>query len=80
MAERDAERVSSSRPPQVTLSVHSEDRGNELDFQTALHVLVQAHMGAAVLVIEFPGTQLAYVAFIVPQNPLLASASPAWAV
>ena len=47
-----------------------DDGMNELDFQSALHVLVHAHMGIAVLVIERPGAELKYVALVVPQHLL----------
>ena len=41
---------------------------NELDFQPALHGLVQTHMRIAVFVVERPGTQLVHVTAVIPQN------------
>ena len=37
-------------------SRYRDDGRNELDFQTALHVLVYAHMRLAVFVVKRPGT------------------------
>ncbi len=41
---------------------------NELDLQTALHVLVNAHMRLTVRVVECPGTELVYVAIVMQQH------------
>lgn len=42
-----------------------DDGVDELDFQTALHGLVQTHMWIAVFVIERPGTQLVHVTAVI---------------
>ena len=65
---QNGERVSRSNGP--ASSARGDDGLNELDFQTALHVLVQALVGKSACVIELPGTELVYVASVVPQNLL----------
>jgi len=40
---------------------------NELDLQSALHVLVHSDTGLAVGIVERPGTELVDIALIVPQ-------------
>ena len=61
---RNRERAScSSRRGQV--SVHAENGADELVFQTAFHVLVQAGMGTAAFVVDRPGAELVYVALVV---------------
>ena len=41
---------------------------DELDFQTALHGLVQTHMRIAVFIVERPGTELVYVTVARPRR------------
>ncbi len=65
---QNGERVSRSNWP--ASSARGDDGLNELDFQTALHVLVQALVRKPACVIELPGTELVYVASVVPQNLL----------
>ncbi len=65
---QNGERV--SRSDQPASSACGDDGLNELDFQTALYVLVQALMGIAACVYELPGTELVYVASAVPKNLL----------
>lgn len=48
-------------------SVHADDRMDELDFQSALHVLVHPYTGLAVRIVKRPGTELVDIALIVPQ-------------
>ena len=52
------------------LSVHSENGADELVFQAAFHVLVQAQMGTAAFIVNRPGAELVYVALVVPQDLL----------
>jgi len=47
-----------------------QDGPDQSALQSALHVLVHPHMGRTVQIIERPGTELVYVALIVPQNAL----------
>ena len=54
----------------------TDDGLNELNFQSALHILVHAHMGITVLVIERPGAELEYVALVYLNTCSIASASP----
>ena len=49
------------------MSAHADNRVNELDLQSALHVLVYSNMGLAVGIVERPGTELVDIALIVPQ-------------
>ena len=67
-AERELENIS------VTVAgplLQSNDDGmNELDFQTVLHILVHAHIGDAVAVIQGADAELVYVVLIVPQHLL----------
>ena len=53
--------------PGPVLSVHADDRMDELDLQSALHVLVHTDTGLAVGIVERPGTELVDIALIVPQ-------------
>lgn len=53
--------------PGPVLSVHADDRMDELDFQSALHILVHPYTGLAVGIVERPGTELVDIALIVPQ-------------
>lgn len=46
----------------------NDDGMNELNFQTALHVLVHAHIREAVAVVQGAGAELVYVALIIPQH------------
>ena len=55
----------------------TDDGLNELNFQSALHILVHAHMGITVLVIERPGAELEYVALVIPQHLLHSLGVPA---
>ena len=48
----------------------NDDGMNELDFQTVLHILVHAHIGDAVAVIQGADAELVYVVLIVPQHLL----------
>ena len=50
------------------MSLRRDDSVDELDFQTALHGLVQTHMRIAVFIVERPGTQLVHVTAVIPQN------------
>ena len=61
---RNRERVSCSSH-RSRLSVHAEDGADELVFQTAFHVLVQAGVGTAAFVVDCPGAELVYVALVV---------------
>ena len=54
--EKNRERVKLFQPPGAGSSRYRDDGRNELDFQTALHVLVYAHMRLAVFVVKRPGT------------------------
>ena len=56
------------RPSYAAPSVGGDDGMNELDLQTALHVLVNAHMRLTVRVVECPGTELVYVAVVMQQH------------
>ena len=61
------------KPPCLSYAARSVVGGNsvnELDLQSALHVLVNADMRLTVCVIERPGTQLVYVAVVVQQHKL----------
>ena len=51
-------------------SACGDDGLNEIDLQTALHILVTALMGIAACVYELPDTELVYVASAVPKNLL----------
>ena len=51
-------------------SLCRDDGLNELDLQTAFHVLVQTFIGTSGFVVERPGTQLVYITRIVPQDLL----------
>ena len=53
---RNRERVKLFQPPGAGSSRYRDDGRNELDFQTALHVLVHTHMRLAVFVVKRPGT------------------------
>ena len=44
--------------PGPVLSVHADDRMDELDLQSALHVLVHPNMGLAVRLVKRPGAEL----------------------
>ena len=66
---RNRERVSCSSH-RGRLSVHAENGADELVFQTAFHVLVQAGMGTAAFIVDRPGAELVYVALIVSQDLL----------
>ena len=57
----------------------NDDGMNELDFQTVLHILVHAHIGDAVAVIQGADAELVYVVLIVPQDLLHSHCIPAWA-
>lgn len=50
------------------MSVHADDRMDELDFQSALHVLVHPDMGLAVGIVERPGTELVDIALVVQSH------------
>lgn len=52
------------------LSVHAENGSDELVFQAAFHVLVQAGVRTAAFVVDRPGAEFAYVALVVPQDLL----------
>jgi len=70
-AERqDVERVSRFACPYAALSVSGGNGVNELDLQSAFHVLVNAHMRLTVCVVERPGTELIYVAVVMQQHKL----------
>ena len=56
--------------PGALLSAVTDNRINEFVFKAVLHVLVYAYMELAAIVIERPGTELVYVALIVPQDAL----------
>ena len=48
-------------------SVHADDRMDELDFQSALHVFVHPDTGLTVGIVERPATELIDIALVVPQ-------------
>ena len=53
--------------PGPVRSVHADDRMDELDLQSALHVFVYPHTGLAVGIVERPGTELVNIALVVPE-------------
>jgi hypothetical protein len=53
--------------PGPVQSVHTDDRMDELDFQSALHVFIHPDTGLAVGIVKRPGTELVDIALIVPQ-------------
>ena len=49
------------------MSAHADNGMNELDLQSALHVLVHPNMGLAVRIAKRPGAELIDIALIVPE-------------
>ncbi len=49
------------------LSAHADNGMNELDLQSALHVLVHPNMGLTVRIVKRPGAELIDIALIIPQ-------------
>ena len=43
------------------MSTHADNGMNELDLQSALHVLVHSNMGLAVRIVKRPGAELALI-------------------
>ena len=51
-------------------AVVGDDGMNQFDLQSALHILVNADMRLSAAIIKRSGTQLVYVAVIIPQDTL----------
>ena len=49
------------------MSAHADNGMNELDLQSALHVLVHPNMGLAVRIVKRPGAELIDIALIIPE-------------
>ena len=49
------------------MSTHADNGMNELDLQSALHVLVHPNMGLAVRIVKRPGAELIDIALIIPE-------------
>ena len=49
------------------MSAHADNGMNELDLQSALHVLVHPNMGLTVRIVKRPGAELIDIALIVPE-------------
>ena len=58
------------------MSAHSDNGMNELDLQSALHVLVHPDMGLAVRIVKRPGAELIDIALIVTGVPAPQPESP----
>ena len=52
------------------MSVHADDRMDELDFQSALHVFVHPDTGLDVEIVERRGTELVDIALVVSKYTL----------
>ena len=49
------------------MSAHADNGMNELDLQSALHVLVHPNMGLAVRLVKRPGAELIDIDLIIPE-------------
>ena len=49
------------------MSAHADNGMNELDLQSAFHVLVHPNMGLAVRIVKRPGAELIDIALLIPE-------------